>query len=79
MAPVQSATWEKDSENSNKASFRLKGYLQQTNLPQTVSFAEGLIRHILELLRDGTWAPSRRVVLDHRGVELGHGLIRHDE
>lgn len=79
MAPVQSATWEKDSKSSNRASFRLKSNLQQTNLPQTVSFAEGLIRHILKLLWDGTWAPPRRVVLDHRGIELGHGLSRHEE
>ena len=45
-----------------------------TNLAQTVSFAKGLIGHVLKLIRDSTGAPARRVVLDHRRVELRHVL-----
>lgn len=46
----------------------------KTNLSQTVSFAERLVGHVFKLLWDRTWTPSGWVVLDHRGVELGHGL-----
>lgn len=46
----------------------------KANLPQTVSFAERLVGHVLKLIRDRTGAPSGRVVLDHRGVELRHDL-----
>lgn len=46
----------------------------RTNLPQSVSFAERLVRHVLELLWDGAGAPSGRVVLDDRGVKLRHDL-----
>lgn len=46
----------------------------ETNLSQTVSFAEGLVGHVFELLWDGTGTPTGGVVLDHRSVEFGHGL-----
>ena len=44
----------------------------ETNLSQTVPLAEGLVRHVLELVRHRAGTPTRRVVLDHRGVELRH-------
>lgn len=50
------------------------GHVWNTNLSQAVSFAEGLVGHVFKLLWDRTWTPSGWVVLDHGGVELGHGL-----
>lgn len=43
-------------------------------LSQSVSFAEGLVGHVPELLGHGARAPARRVVLDHGGHELRHFL-----
>lgn len=44
-------------------------------LAQAVSFAEGLVRHVLELLGHSTRAPAGRVVLDHGCHKLRHFLI----
>lgn len=41
-------------------------------LAQAVSFAEGLVRHVLELLGHSTRAPAGGVVLDHGCHKLRH-------
>lgn len=87
VAPVQSATWQKEHTTWGKHCvkklqtirfFWFKhvscGNVRNTNLSQAVSFAERLVGHVFKLLWDRTRAPSGWVVLDHRGVELGHGL-----
>ena len=55
----------------------LLGTIAADHLSKTVRFGEGLVRHVLELGRDGVGAPSCGVVLDQRGAEMGgHGVLR---
>lgn len=45
---------------------------RQRYLSQAVSFAEGLVGHVPELLGHSTWAPTGGVVLDHGCHKLRH-------
>lgn len=51
---------------------RAHGPAQHRYLAQPVSFAEGLVGHVLELLGHSTRAPAGGVVLDHGCHKLRH-------